>query len=56
MLDGQAATAPANPVKPSDTYYNYVFKGWQLEFNCVQADMTIAPNFEPQLKPEFAQH
>lgn len=55
VLDGKAATAPPNPTKPSDTYYNYIFKGWGLEFNCVEADMTIAPIFEPQLKPEYAQ-
>ncbi len=56
VLDGQPAQAPPNPKKPSDNYYNYVFKGWQLDFNCVVADMTIAPNFEPQLKPEFVQN
>ena len=55
-LDGQAAKPPANPTKPSDQYYNYVFKEWGLDFSCVQADMTIAPVFEPQLKPEYAQH
>lgn len=56
VLDGQPATAPANPVKPSDTYYNYVFKGWGLDYSCVVADMTIAPKFEPQLKPEYSQN
>ena len=56
VLDGQAAKPPANPTKPSDQYYNYVFKEWGLDFSCVQADMTIAPVFEPQLKPEYAQH
>ncbi len=52
---GKAATAPDDPVKPSDDYYDYVFKGWQLEFDNVTADMTIAPNFEPVLKAEYAQ-
>ena len=51
--DGKAAKAPADPVKPSDEYYDYVFKGWQLEYNCVVTDMIIAPNFEPVLKPEY---
>ena len=55
VLDGKAAKPPANPKKPSDKYYDYVFKKWGLEFNCVQTDMTIAPVFEPQLKPEYAQ-
>ena len=55
VLDGQAATAPPDPVKPSDDFYDYTFKGWGLEYNCVQADMIIAPIFEPKLKPEFAQ-
>lgn len=43
---GKAATPPDNPVKESDGYYNYVFKGWQLDYSNVQADMIIAPNFE----------
>lgn len=53
--DGLAATAPDDPVKPSDDFYDYTFKGWQLDFNVVSTDMTIAPNFEPVLKPEFRQ-
>ncbi|MBQ6387576.1 MAG: class B sortase [Ruminococcus sp.] len=44
--DGRAATAPPDPVKPSDEYYDYVFKGWQLDFDVVQTDMIIAPHFE----------
>lgn len=55
VLDGQAATPPPNPTKPSDDFYNYVFTGWQLDYSVVQTDMTIAPNFEAQLKPEFVQ-
>lgn len=51
---GKAATAPEDPVKPSDDYYDYVFKGWQLDFDEVTANMTIAPNFEAVLKPEYA--
>ena len=51
--DGLSATAPDEPVKPSDDFYDYVFKGWQLDFSVVQTDMIIAPNFEPVLKPEF---
>ncbi|MBQ2470655.1 MAG: class B sortase [Ruminococcus sp.] len=51
--DGLPATAPPDPVKPSDDFYDYVFKGWQLDFDVVQTDMIIAPNFEPVLKPEF---
>ena len=30
-------------------------KGWQLDFSKVTMDMTIAPNFEAVLKPEYAQ-
>lgn len=52
---GKAAKAPADPVKPSDEYYDYVFKGWQLDFSKVTVNMTIAPIFEPVLKPEYAQ-
>lgn len=51
--DGKAATPPPNPVKPSDQYYDYKFKGWQLDFKKVTCDMTIAPSFEAILKPEY---
>ena len=44
---GNAAKAPKNPKKPSDDYYDYVFKGWQYKFDSVTCDMTIAPKFEP---------
>ena len=47
---GKSAKAPEDPVKPSDDYYDYVFKGWQLDFKEVYCDMIIAPNFEPVLK------
>lgn len=56
VLDGKAATPPANPTKPSDAYYDYVFKSWGLDYSCVQSDMTIAPIYEPQLKPEYKQN
>ena len=52
---GKAAKKPKDPVKPSDDYYDYVFKGWQLDFSKVTYDMVIAPKFEPVLKPEFTQ-
>ena len=50
---GKAAKAPKDPVKPSDQYYDYIFKGWGLDFKKVTKDMTIAPIFEPRLKPEY---
>lgn len=50
---GKAAKAPEDPVRPSDEYYDYVFKGWQLKFDKVKSNMTIAPNFEPVLKEEY---
>lgn len=53
--DGLSADPPADPVKPSDEYFDYVFKGWQLDFNVVQSDMTIAPNFEAVRKPAESQ-
>lgn len=52
---GKAAKAPKDPVKPSDDYYDYVFKGWQLDFSKVTTNMTIAPNFEPVLRTEDEQ-
>lgn len=51
---GKNAKKPKNPVKPSDKYYDYVFKGWQLDYTNVTRDMIIAPNFEAVLKPEYA--
>lgn len=47
VTQGKAAIAPADPVKPDDKYYTYVFKGWQLDFSSVNCNMTIAPSFEP---------
>ncbi len=52
VADGQSAKAPKNPVKPSDDYYDYVFRGWQLDFSEVHYDMIIAPNFEPVAKAQ----
>ena len=43
---GHAAVAPEDPVKPSSEYYDYIFTGWQLPFDNVDCNMTIAPNFE----------
>ena len=51
--DGLDATPPEDPIKPSDDFYDYIFRGWQLDYNAVQSDMIIAPNFEPVLKPQF---
>lgn len=50
---GKAAKAPANPQRPSDDYYDYVFSGWQLDYSKVTCDLTIAPSYEPVLKPEY---
>lgn len=47
---GKSAVAPPTPTKPSDDYYDYVFKGWQLDFSNVVSNMTIAPNFEAKRK------
>ena len=51
--EGKSAKAPPDPVKPSDKYYDYVFKGWGLDFKKVTSNMKIAPIFEPVLKPEY---
>ena len=48
--EGQAAEAPETPVKPSDEFFDYTFKGWMLDFSCVTNNMIIAPNFDAQLK------
>ncbi len=52
---GKAAKAPANPKKPSDEYYDYIFKEWQLDYSKVEVNMDIAPSFTPVLKPEYQQ-
>lgn len=52
---GKSAKAPANPKKPSDDYYDYTFKKWQLDYKNVTFNMDIAPTFEPKLKPESQQ-
>ena len=50
---GKAAKKPKDPVKPSSKYYDYIFKGWQLDFSKVTYNMVIAPKFEAKLKPEY---
>ena len=52
---GKSAKAPKDPTKPSDEYYDYVFKEWQLDFSKVTTDMVIAPSFEAVLKPQSTQ-
>lgn len=52
---GKSAKAPKDPTKPSDEYYDYVFKEWQLDFSKVTTDMVIAPSFEAVLKPQYTQ-
>lgn len=55
VVYGKAAKAPANPQRPSDDYYDYVFSGWQLDYSKVTCDLVIAPSYEPVLKPEYRQ-
>lgn len=52
---GKSAKSPKDPTKPSDEYYDYVFKEWQLDFSKVTTDMVIAPSFEAVLKPQYTQ-
>ncbi len=52
---GKAAKTPKTPKGPVDEYYDYTFTGWQLDYSNVTCDLTIAPNFEATLKPEYAQ-
>lgn len=50
---GKAAKPPKqNPKKPSDEYYNYYFKEWQLDYSKVTVNMDIAPSFTYVLKSE----
>lgn len=47
---GTAATAPANPSKPSDLQYSYTFKGWDKDFSNVIGDMSIKAVYETVAK------
>lgn len=53
---GKAAKPPRDPVKPSDQYYDYIFKRWELDYSKVTYNMDIAPIFEPKLKPEYVRN
>ncbi|MBQ4105749.1 MAG: sortase [Clostridia bacterium] len=52
VAHGTKAYPPKDPVKPSDDYFDYVFKGWQLDFTTVTCNMTVAPIFEPVPKEQ----
>ncbi|OHE40664.1 MAG: hypothetical protein A2Y16_06335 [Tenericutes bacterium GWF2_57_13] len=41
VLYGEAATAPADPVKPSTPQFDYVFTGWDLSFDPITGDLSV---------------
>lgn len=55
---GNAAIAPADPVKETDELYEYSFSGWNHDFSKVTSNMVIQAMFEkkvigkPDIEPE----
>lgn len=43
---GNAATPPANPTKPSTTYYEFVFSGWDQDYTSITGNVTINAKFK----------
>ena len=43
---GNAATPPSNPTKPSSEYYDYVFNGWDKDYNLISGDTVITAKFK----------
>ena len=43
---GNAATPPSNPTKPSSEYYDYVFVGWDKDYNLISGDTKITARFK----------
>ena len=43
---GNAATPPSNPTKPSSKYYDYVFNGWDKDYNLISGDTVITAKFK----------
>ncbi len=58
---GKGATAPADPTREADENNTYTFKGWDVDFSNVTADLTVTaqydatpvePDTEPDTEPE----
>ncbi len=45
IVYGDAATAPADPVRADDENYSYTFKGWSAEFDIITEDIVITAEY-----------
>ncbi len=45
VRDNTAATAPADPTKPSDVWYDYTFSGWDTDFSNITADIVVTATY-----------
>ncbi len=45
VRDNTAATAPEDPTRPSDVWYDYTFAGWDTDFSSITADTVITATY-----------
>lgn len=50
VRDGEAATPPEDPTRPSDAKYEYVFSGWDRDLENVTRDMTVRATYERRIR------
>ncbi len=43
---GESATAPADPTRPADANYTYVFSGWDNDFSKIVGDTVVVAEFD----------
>ena len=48
---GSAATAPANPARPSTSQYIFTFDGWDTDFSSVTSDLTVKATYTASVNP-----
>ena len=49
VAKGEAAKAPADPVRNATAQYTYTFKGWDKDFSNIQSDLTVSAVFDAKL-------
>lgn len=48
VKEGFDATAPANPTRPNDVWYDYTFTGWDKDFSNITADTVVTAQYSSQ--------
>ncbi len=43
---GKSATAPADPTRPADSNYTYVFAGWDKDFSGIAGDTVVTAKYD----------